>query len=256
MTDVISLKDVSFRYDATKNILENISFSLSEHQIVGLLGPNGSGKTTLLELITGNLKPESGTIELSGVNPNELSIRRKAQYISYIMQNQVEKPSYYQVGSFVLDGRRPYVKFGAFSAQDYTIAEKSMAMMDISKFSKKGIREISGGEYQRCLLARAITQSTRMIVCDEPCSAMDIKYQIDFFERIAYISDKNKTSFLISIHDINLALKYCNRIIVLGNNQIKFDGKPESMCTEVLTEVYQIAVSKEKPEKWKNCVYY
>lgn len=253
MNKILDVNNISFRYKKNQNVLSNISFSISENEIVGILGRNGSGKTTLLNIISGFLKEYFGQVFVDNINIKNISIKERSKKISYIQQKNSVIPEYYNVEDFVIEGRRPFRNFGLYKESDYEMLDKVLQGCHLFPLKKRLINELSGGEVQRCVFARAIMKNAPLYLFDEPCSAMDIKYQKDFFSLAKNIKENLKGSLLITIHDINLAVQNCDRVLILNNGSLTYDGKTENINEKILTEAFDTEVSKT-PKFSKN--YY
>ena len=207
MDDVCIVENLSFSYSPSKRIIDNLSFQISNSEIVGILGKNGSGKTTLINLMTGFLKNYSGSITIRGKNIEDYSLKERARNVSYIQQSHLSIPDYYCVEDFVLEGRRPFTKFGFYTDDDYELLETVLKQCSLETYKKQHINEISGGELQRCVFAKALMKQCDLFIFDEPTSAMDIKYQKEFFELISIAKQELNAAIVLSIHDINLSIK-------------------------------------------------
>lgn len=238
MNELCNVKNLSFSYSPSKIILDDISFSINKNEIVGILGKNGSGKTTILNLITGFIKKYSGTIAIEEKDIKEYSIKKLACSMSYIQQSKIFIPDYYIVEDFILEGRRPFRNFGLYTKKDYTLLEDVLKQCNLENYRKQSINEISGGEFQRCLFAKALMKQCSLFIFDEPTSAMDIKYQKDFFELLKLAKKNLNAGIIISIHDINLSIKYCDRLIVLNSGKIIYNGDAKKITKEILSEAF------------------
>ncbi len=243
---LVDIQNINFQYSSKKKILEDISFSVEKGKIVGILGPNGCGKTTLFNIMADFIKPTSGSIYLDGKNINKTKIKEKAKIFSYIQQSkETQNGNFYNVYNYVLQGRRPYSVWGFFTKEDEDICRENIHNCNLDEFLDHDVSTLSGGEFQRCCLARVFTQNTTVIIGDEPVSAMDIKYQKSFFNLLKQLIEKEKSSkcAIISLHDINLARQYCDKIIILGDKHIKFNGAPNELTDNKLTEVFGTTIS-------------
>ena len=245
MNDVCIVENLSFSYSPSKRIIDSLSFKISNGEIVGILGKNGSGKTTLINLMTGFLKNYSGSITIKGKNIEDYSLKERARNVSYIQQSHLSIPDYYCVEDFVLEGRRPFTKFGFYTEEDYALLEKVLKQCSLGSYKTQHINEISGGELQRCVFAKALMKQCDFFIFDEPTSAMDIKYQKEFFELISIAKQELNAAIVLSIHDINLSIKYCDRLIVLNSGKILYDGKSKLITKEILSEAFDTLVSEK-----------
>ena len=251
METICSVKNLTFSYNSTKKVLDNISFDIHENEIVGILGKNGSGKTTLLNLITGFLSDYTGEITLYRQNIKDFSLASRAKAMAYIQQSKLTIPDYYIVEEFILEGRRPFRKFGLYNKKDYELLDKIINQCSLDSFRNRQVKSLSEGELQRCIFAKALMKQCEFFIFDEPTSAMDIKYQKDFFELTSIAKENRNASILLSIHDINLAIKYCDRLIVLDSGSIKYDGNSKKIKAEILSAAFDTEFSEIcKEEKY------
>ncbi len=237
--EIIDVRDLSFRYNS-KTILNNINFGLDRDQIVGILGPNGAGKSTIIKILGGILEYE-GSIKL--VDRELRSFKRKelAKIIAVVPQN-FEPGFDFKVRDLVMMGRTPYLKmFESMSSEDFNIVEDTMKLTDIVHIQDKSIREISGGERQRVIIAMAIAQDPKILLLDEPNANLDLKYQISIFELLKHLVKTKHISIIVAMHDVNLAVKYCNKIMLLNKGEIVQFDIPEKVITEDnIKKVYEI----------------
>lgn len=249
MSVVCSASNISFSYTPKRKILQNISFSTKDGEIIGILGKNGSGKSTLLNIVAGLVQQYEGNIFLEGKNIKDVTFQERAQRISYIQQTKFQIPKYYTVEDFVIEGRRPFCRFGFYKLEDYSLLDEILTFCDLNDFRQKLLCEMSGGEMQRAVFARAIIKKAGLYLFDEPCSAMDIKYQKDFFQIAQKVKTLVPCSILVTIHDINLAIKNCDRILLFHDGRILYDGAAKEISARDLTKAFETAVSNECDSK-------
>lgn len=249
MSIVCSVKNISFSYTPQRKILKNISFSAEDGEIIGILGKNGSGKSTLLNIVAGLVQQYEGNIFLEGKNIKDVTFQERAQRISYIQQTKFQIPKYYTVEDFVIEGRRPFCRFGFYKFEDYSLLDEILTFCDLNDFRQKLLCEMSGGEMQRAVFARAIIKKAGLYLFDEPCSAMDIKYQKDFFQIAQKVKTLVPCSILVTIHDINLAIKNCDRILLFHDGHILYDGIAKKISAKELSQAFETTVSSECDSK-------
>jgi iron complex transport system ATP-binding protein len=220
-------------------VLKNISFGMQKGEILALVGPNGSGKSTLIRALSGILPASSGTISLSGRLISAFSPAERARQIAVVTQG-VSLPPAYTALETVLFGRTPYLNFlGQLSADDERIAQESLARVDASPLSGRRVGELSGGEQQRVLLARALAQSTPILLLDEPTSHLDIQHQMTLMELVHKSARECELTVLVALHDLNLAARYADRLALLENGELRAIGKPDEILTqETISRVY------------------
>ena len=259
MKKLCDVQDISFSYNKgckkERKILSGVSFSINRNEIVGILGKNGCGKSTLLNIISGFIVPQKGSVCINQKEIKDYTINDRAKTVSYIQQKNINIPSYYKVEEFILEGRRPYRKFGVYYQDDYNQLENTMKQCALGKFEARKMTELSGGEQQRCIFAREIMKQANLFLFDEPCSAMDIKYQKEFFNIAHKVKETNGSTILITIHDINLAVQNCDRIILLNEGQVLYDGSAELIPCEILSEAFEVEV-KDRNDNGKRYLFY
>ena len=239
---IINLSKVSFAYEIHP-VVNAISLSIKNGEFVGVIGPNGSGKSTLLKLISGILHPDQGKVAFKGKNIESIKRRELAQSLAWIPQeSHLAFP--YQAIEVVLMGRHPYLSPLAFEGEeDIFIAERAMELTDTRQFSSRLLTEISGGEKQRVMLASAMTQEPEVMILDEPTSALDIKYQIEILNILKQLREERKLTLVLAMHDLHLASKFCQRLILLDEGKMVCEGKPEEVLKKsILERVYGIRV--------------
>ncbi len=233
----IKVKDIYFNYD--KEILRDISFSLTGGAFAALLGINGSGKSTLLKNMARILAPHKGCILLDGKDIQSFRRSRLAQKMAYVAQN--ERASRIKVYDAVLIGRKPYMKYFP-SERDHQIVREIMAYLELEKFSMKYMDELSGGEVQKIRIARALAQEPEVLLLDEPTSALDLKNQLDVMDIVKQYCREKGIMTVVSIHDVNLSLRYATDFILLKNQEIYRYGSKEILTSENLSEVYSVKI--------------
>jgi len=240
------MESVWFQYPG-REVFHDLTFSLEEGEILGLIGPNSSGKTTLLKLMDGLLNPQRGKVFLGGKDLQKLPRRQVAREIAVVPQ-EMEIPFSFTVGEIVLMGRAPYMgRFGWEKQRDLQIAREGMALTDIAQLENRPFAELSQGEKQRVLIARALAQEPGVMLLDEPTSHLDINHQVEINELVCSLNvEKNLTVMNIS-HDLNLAAEYSHRIVLLSRGSIYAMGTPSEVITEEnIRRVYETTVMVEK----------
>ena len=226
----LTIEGVDCYYGSTK-VLESVSFQIKSGDFVGIIGPNGSGKTTLLKCISGVLKPRVGTVLIDEYDLDSLSRREIARYIAVVPQESYIGFSF-KVLDVVLMGRHPHIEgFKSESKHDLKVAYEAMRLTGILHLADKPVTEISGGEKQRVIIARALTQEPKILLLDEPTLHLDLNHQIEIMSLLKELCEKNGLVVLAVFHDFNLAAKYCDSLILLSKGKIVALGS----CEEVLT---------------------
>lgn len=233
---MIRLEKLSYVISGQK-LCDNISYEVKKNCLTGLVGPNGSGKTTLLKQIYRVYKPSNGAVYIDGKNLMEYTHKESAQKTA-VMAQEADASVSYSVEDVVLMGRAPHHNFfGRQTNEDFKIMEKALKKVGMYARKDQKFFTLSGGEKQRVLLARALAQSTEILILDEPSNHMDIGHQYRLFELLTHL---NKTIFT-SVHDLNLALKFCDELIVLDHGKIVAEGAPSDVLTkDLLRSVFSI----------------
>lgn len=220
-----------------RQILRNISLEIPEGAFVGIIGPNGSGKSTLLKCIYRVLQPTGGQVKLYDKVLDELTYRQTALQLAVVAQH-TDYNFDFSVNDIVLMGRAPYKNFlQRYTKEDYAIAQKYLQVVGLAGFAERAFASLSGGEQQRVILARALSQETKCIILDEPTNHLDITYQLQILDIIKSMD----VTALAAIHDLNLAAMYCDFLIVVKDGLIIGQGTPQELLTpQFLEQVYQV----------------
>ena len=207
------------------------------------MGPNGSGKTTLLKVINGILKPKVGTVFLSNRNIFEMGEKERAKILASVPQDTYVNFDF-TVWDIVMMGRFPYLnRFQWEREEDEKVVEYCMKLTNVLHLSERSIREISGGERQRVIIARALAQEPKVLLLDEPTSNLDISYQIEIMDLLRRLSREKGIIIICAIHNLNLAARYCDRVVLLNKGRIVAMGPPEKVLTkDNIKRVYGIDV--------------
>lgn len=236
----LSVENVNFHYK-THQVLKNVSFSGSSGEVIGILGPNGTGKTTLFKCIGRILEDFDGKIVLDGKSVLDLSKKELARTIAFVPQDTSVSFAI-DVYHAILLGRTPYIRLGA-TEKDLEIAQQAAVMMGLEKLAFQNIAEISGGERQRVFIARAIAQEPQIMILDEPTSSLDLKYQISTLEMVRKIAEEKNILVIIAIHDLNLASRFTDRILLMKHGVIVADGTPKQVLSEkTIHDVYEVNI--------------
>ncbi len=238
----VAAKDISFKY-AQKNVLENISFSVAPGEIFALFGPNSSGKTTLLHCLSGKLKPASGIIKMDGQELRKLPTMERARTVAVV--HQINQPTFpYSAEMLVLMGRTPHMGFFAVpGSRERAAAARALEDMEIGHLAKRPVNQLSGGERQMVLIARALAQDTRVLLLDEPTTYLDFRNQTQVLQCIRHLVQKRDLSVIITLHDPNLVHQYAHRVLLLNEGRIAGLGSPkEELTAAVLEQIYNLPV--------------
>ena len=243
---MLKIESLSVNY-GTRRILHDVSLDVHSGEILGLIGPNGAGKSTLIRAASGVIPIVSGNVRTNGDDFASLSTIQRARYIAVVPQ-AVSMPPAYTVWETVLFGRTPYLGFlGQPSQKDEDIAHQSLSRVSALPFAERRVGELSGGEQQRVLLARALCQSTPILLLDEPTAHLDLQYQVSLLDLVSELAHKDKLAVLIALHDLNLAAHYADRIALMVAGKIKAMGKPkEVLQPELIADAYCLPVQVVK----------
>lgn len=223
-------------------IIKDLSAEIATKQCVGLIGPNGSGKSTLLKTLYRVLKPTGGTIYYDGKDLREIPLRESAQNMAVVAQHSRHSFDFTCI-DMVLMGRAPYKTFlQRDTVTDYDLARQAIATVGMQGFEDRSFTELSGGEQQRIILARALAQDTETLILDEPTNHLDITYQLGFLSIVTQLEN----TVIMAIHDVNLAAMYCDYIICLQQGHILTHGTVEDVITEeTMQRLYNVACAVE-----------
>ena len=236
---ILDVQGVCFSYNSIP-ILKDISFKIDKAEIIGIVGPNGSGKSTLLKNLDGILKPRDGIINIENQDQKEMRRREIAKKIAYVPQRE-ENLFPTTVFETVLMGRKPHITWME-SKNDKMIVAETLDRLGMGDYTLRDINQLSGGERQKVYIARAIVQKPRILLLDEPTANLDLKHQIEVLDLLLE-TKKEGVMIIIAIHDLNLALKYCDKLIILDKGKIFACGGKETLSRENVEAVYGVKVS-------------
>ena len=239
----IDVHGLTLTYD-TFPVLDGAEFKIEKGDLVALLGANGAGKSTLLRCISRILQPTGGRIILDGRDLDKLNSREAARLMAVVPQETTADFDF-SVEDIVMMGRFPYLRrFQKESREDYEIVKRSMEMTGVSHLSERSIATLSGGEKQRVIMARAISQQPEVLLLDEPTANLDIGYQSMLLELAARLNREQGVTVIAAIHDINLAVHHFSRFIMLSDGRVLATGRPEEVITpENIHKSYGIPAS-------------
>ncbi len=222
-----------------KRVLDCCSFSLGAGEIVALVGPNGSGKSTLIKTIAGVHRPSEGCISIDGKNILTIDPIDLAKMIGYVPQH-FTYTLYSTVFETVLLGRRQHIKWSV-SDEELSQVQQALDALEMGTMAGKYMDQLSGGERQKVFIARALAQDPRLFLFDEPTSALDVRYQIEVMETMRAITWERGVSMIIAVHDLNLAYRYADTVLLMdGGNTVGY-GKPADILTpECISKVYGV----------------
>lgn len=235
----LTVSSLRFSY-GKEEVLKDLSFYVKKGCFYSILGPNGSGKTTVLRHIQKLLLPQSGKVMLGPEEIRQMKVRDLARKIATVPQ-ETHVSVDFPVLDFVLSGRAPYLKrFENESSLDYRKAEEAMIATNTWQYSHKSVQELSGGELQRVVVARAMVQEPELLLLDEPVSHLDLRHQVLILDQVNSYCRSHNSTVISVLHDINLAIAYSDELILMKKGEIFVKGVPEEIITEEnLREVYE-----------------
>jgi iron complex transport system ATP-binding protein len=242
---LLNVEQLVCGYEVKRPVIKGIAFSVHDGEFVGIVGPNGSGKTTLLRALIGLLKPQFGVITIGRYNIDHLERRELAQRIAFIPQ-LMEPVEGFTVEDFIMLGRTPYWERFTFETQkDRRAVKWAIDELKIENLKERPVSELSGGEFQRAAIARALAQQPRVLLLDEPTSHLDIRYQIKICKLLRRL--RARRSVVATFHDLNLASRYCSRLILLKNGELIAEGSPERVVTpDNIWKAYRVKVTVKR----------
>ena len=243
--NMLELANIRFEI-AKKLILDGISVAFEPNKIHGIIGPNGSGKSTLLKNICRIWEPQSGTIFINNKDYRLISRKELSKIVTLVPQHaQVNFPI--PVYDLVAMGRHPHLgRFEGLKKKDREIVEWALKQTNIYELKDRNINELSGGEGQLVIIARAFVTEAPVILLDEPTTELDIKHTLAIIQILSRFKEQGKT-ILVTIHDLNLARKFCDTVSIIHRGKIFFTGLPEAAFSEEhIREVFEVKVKEIK----------
>ena len=234
---MIRIKHISFSY-SDKQILRDISFEVQAGECVGILGNNGAGKSTLITCLNKINTPDAGEVYIDNDDVMKMGRLETARHISYVAQkNEISRITVFDA---VLLGRKPYIRW-SISQEDIDICDVMIERLGMSEFKLRHIDELSGGELQKVMLARALVQQPKLLLLDEPTSNLDPKNQYEMLALVQNLAKERGVGVLIAIHDLSLALRYCDKFLFIRNGLVYKYGDASIITAETISEVYGIS---------------
>jgi iron complex transport system ATP-binding protein len=238
----IAAHNISFAY-GEKTVLDDVSFTVEDAQLVAVIGPNGSGKTTLLKMLNATLLPDAGHMLIEGKDTRRWPRREMARTVAIVPQ---EAPAVFPffAEEIVLMGRFPHLRTLAFEdKKDYGMAREAMAQTDCLSFAHRRFNELSAGERQRVLIARALASEPKILLLDESTVFLDLKHQAQFLSLLKQLNCERNLTVIFVTHDVNLAAQNANQILLLENGKKYAIGSPADVLTaKNIKEVYDVDV--------------
>ena len=226
----LEVSGIEFSYGSTQ-ILKSVCLEVDSSEILGILGPNGSGKTTLIKCINRILTPHQGAVALDQDDVLTMKQKDVAKHFGYVPQNSVNDLSCPTVFEVVMMGRRPYSMGWQYSKSDEDIVWESLEELGVTDLASRSFDRLSSGQSQRVLMARALCQGADVLLLDEPTSNLDIRYQIEVMSTVRRLVKEKGVSALAIIHDIDMAMRYCDKAVILSRGEIIAAGSAEDVIT-------------------------
>lgn len=234
---MIEAKGICFHYKNCPVVLQNVDFQAEDGHFLAILGNNGAGKSTLLKCMNGILKPDAGSLLLDSEDLLTMPHRQVAQRVAFVAQTVASTQM--TVHDMVMLGRRPYMGW-SFSREDHDIVHAAMARLGLMDMRGRFLNQLSGGERQKVMLARALAQQPRLLLLDEPTSALDIRNQYQVLKIVGELCRTEGLTAVVVIHDLTLALRFCDRFLLMRDGQVYRCGGLEVLDKTALREVYGV----------------
>ncbi|MEM2098603.1 MAG: ABC transporter ATP-binding protein [Candidatus Bathyarchaeia archaeon] len=225
----LTINNLSFNYTSFP-VLKDICFKVEEGEVLSIVGPNGSGKSTLLRCINRILKTKCNTVLIDGKDISSINLKELSKIMGYVPQSSTSTFPF-TVFDVVLMGRKPYIHW-SLSERDYEIVAETLSFLDIGELAMRHFNELSGGEQQKVIIARALAQEPQILLLDEPTSSLDIKHQLEILCILRSLAQTRNCSVILSMHDLNLASRFSDRLLMLKRGSIFAAGTPELVLTE------------------------
>ncbi len=239
---MLEIQSLSVHY-GSRQILYNLNLTVRPGEILAVVGPNGAGKSTLIRAASGVLRPSNGRVTVNKQDLAALSDMQRARRLAVVPQNH-QLPGTFSVYQTALMGRTPYLNWlGHTGPSDHAMTQLALEQTQMSAFANRLVGDLSGGEKQRVLLARALAQDAPLLLLDEPTTYLDLQHQSSLLNLIRKLCQEKTLAVLIVLHDLNLASVYADRVALLVDGKLQAVGNPEQVLTsETLTAVYHVPV--------------
>lgn len=235
---ILKIDGLSFSYNSHP-VLRDITFSLKRGQIMALVGVNGAGKSTLLKCINGILRPQTGTVMIDEAFAEGISPRALARRVAYTPQRpHMENLTVFDA---VLLGRRPHIE-GRSTLHDHRITGQTIEMMNLQRLALRPMRELSGGEVQKVVIARALSQQPEVLLLDEPTSHLDMKNALDVISLLKQIAFEQRITMLAAMHDLNMALRFADVFLLIRDGVIRNLLNKTDLTEESLQDTFDVPV--------------
>lgn len=236
----IRISGIDYAYEKGKLILDDVSLDIENPQLVSIIGPNGVGKSTLIHCMNRILSPSKGTVLIDGRDISRIRVKDLAKKIGYVPCS-ADDCFPLTVVDTVLMGRNPHSRWKGDLRSDMKVVEEALELMDIKPLAMRQFNELSAGQHQRVMLARGLAQEPEILLLDEPTSNLDLKHQMDVIRILKSLSSKKGIAIVMISHDVNLAARYSDNIIMMLDGGIYDAGRPSDVITrESIKAVYGV----------------
>lgn len=234
---MLDVKSLSFSYSKEKITISDINFELNAGEVCSIVGPNGAGKSTLLKCLDSLIKIRSGSIILDNQDVIKMNRRERAKNIAYVSQNSQTSPL--SVYDTIMLGRMPFSSFYT-NEEDALRVEKIIEEMELTSLANKSITELSGGELQKVMIARALVGEPKVLLLDEPTNNLDIHNQLKLFSLVKKLAKEKNIIVIIIVHDLNMSLDISNKILVLSEGRMEAFGNKEVLTSKLIEDVFKV----------------
>lgn len=234
---MLTVENLQFSYGNGPDILKGVSFSLEDGQTMAILGNNGAGKSTMLKCFNRILPAKCGSVYMDGQDLLQMPGREIAKRMAFVAQHV--PGTQMTVHDVVMLGRRPYMRWG-FTEEDHRIVHEAMEQLGLTPLRGRFLSQLSGGERQKAILARALAQQPKILLLDEPTSSLDLQNQYQVLEIVRDICHTTGITAIVVIHDLNLALRFCDRFLLLRDGQIYRYGDASILDRTAILDVYGV----------------
>ena len=241
---MLSVENLSFSYVKDTPILQNLSVEIKDKAITTLLGANGCGKSTLLQLLTKNLKPDSGFIKVDGQELSTISLKQFARTVAIVHQKNTA-PEDLTVERLVSYGRLPYSSMfrSGLDEENQRQVERALELTNLTELRERRVGTLSGGQRQRAFIAMALAQNTKILLLDEPTTFLDVRYQVEILRLVEKLNREEGITIVMVLHDINQSLHYSDEIVAMKDGKVLAHGVPEEVVTaELVKQVYGVSL--------------
>ncbi|MDD5449708.1 MAG: ABC transporter ATP-binding protein [Candidatus Omnitrophica bacterium] len=253
---LLKVENLSSGY-SSRPVIKGLNFSVDKGEFIGIIGPNGAGKSTLIKTISRAMRPSAGHVYYDAKDIYKISLNESARSIAVVPQDTLIIFEFL-VKDIVMMGRFPHIKrFKRETEADFKAVARCLDLTNTGGLAKRLINELSAGERQRVIIAKALAQEPGLLILDEPTSHLDISHQIEIFDLLKRLTKEEGLTIICVLHDLNLAAEYCDRLILMNEGLIREQGAPKEVLTyEIIEEIYKtVVVVGENPVSKKPYIF-